>query len=295
MSLRLENIHFSYGKKKALNNFTAELEHGVYGLLGANGAGKTTLISIIVRLLIPQQGHIFWNGKNIRKLDTKYFEHIGYLPQSPRFYTNFTIREFLLYMAELKGIKKQKAKERSAELLSFVNLAHEQNKKIGACSGGMRQRVGIAQAMLNNPKILILDEPTAGLDPLERIRFRNLISRLGEERIVLLATHIVSDVEYIAQQILLLKEGQLLQQGSPISLIEPVKNYVWELTVDNERAVGQLMQTHRVSNIRQQEQSYVMRIVDKDKPTEDAYPVTPTLEDVYLWHFGGIKNGADKI
>lgn len=295
MSLFLENIHFSYGKKKALHNFTADLECGVYGLLGANGAGKTTLISIIVRLLTPQQGHVLWNGQNIRELGTRYFKYIGYLPQSPRFYNNFTIREFLLYMAKLKGLRKKKAEERSADLLSFVNLEHDQNKKIGACSGGMRQRVGIAQAMLNDPKVLILDEPTAGLDPLERIRFRNLISRLSEERIVLLATHIVSDVEYIAQQILLLKEGELLQQGSPSSLIEPVKNYVWELTVDNERTVGQLMQRYRVSNIRQQGQSYVMRIVDKDKPAEDAYPMTPTLEDVYLWHFGGTENEVGMV
>lgn len=286
MSLQIEEVSFSYGKHLALNNFSASLENGVYGLLGANGAGKTTLISILVKILSPQQGRVLFDGKDIRELGQSYFDNIGYLPQSPRFYNNYTIEEFLRYMATLKGMKKRTAQERCSTLLEFVNLVDERKKKIGACSGGIRQRVGIAQAMLNDPAILILDEPTAGLDPLERIRFRNIISRLGDNRTVLLATHIVSDVEHIARDILLLKDGQLIKQGTPAELSMAVENCVWEVVVDNEEQLMQHIREFKVSNIKQQESLYILRIVHTDKPTADAHLVAPTLEDAYLWHFG---------
>ena len=189
-------------------------------------------------------------------------------------------------MAAVKGMDKKAARERCSTLLEFVNLADEKKKKIGSCSGGMKQRVGIAQAMLNDPAVLILDEPTAGLDPLERIRFRNLISRLGESRTVLLATHIVPDVEYIAREILLLKGGKLLEQGTPADLAASVKDCVWEFAVDKEEQVTQYMQNFKVSNVKQQASQYTLRIVHTDKPAPDAVPVVPTLEDAYLRHFG---------
>lgn len=286
MSLQIEEVSFSYGKHLALNDISASLENGVYGLLGANGAGKTTLISVLVKILSPQRGRVLFDRKDIRELGQFYFDNVGYLPQSPRFYSNYTIEEFLLYMATLKGMRKNEARERSSTLLEFVNLVEERKKKIGACSGGMRQRVGIAQAMLNDPAILILDEPTAGLDPLERIRFRNLISRLGDNRTVLLATHIVSDVEHIARNILLLKNGQIIKQGTPLELSTAVDNCVWEVVVDNEKQLMHHIREFKVSNIKQQESQYIIRIVHANKPTAKAHLVPPTLEDAYLWHFG---------
>ena len=194
MEVRLEHISKKYGSKYALRDFTATLENGVYGLLGTNGAGKTTLINAFMGI-IPAQGDIFINGTNIRSLGSDFLSNIGYLPQYPKFYRDFSVREFLRYMCVLKGI--DQADARIDSLLDTVNLADAAGKKIGALSGGMRQRLGIAQAMLSDPGILILDEPTAGLDPRERIRFRNLISQFSENRIVILATHIVSDVEFI--------------------------------------------------------------------------------------------------
>ena len=221
MKLELESITKFYGKYPALQNVSATLTEGGYGLLGPNGAGKTTLINILIGILPASGGVIHLDGENTVQMGGRYFDQIGYMPQYPQFYANFTVQEFLDYMCQVKGVAN--AKESIDAALVFVNLEENRSKRIGALSGGMRQRLGIAQAILNDPKLLVLDEPTAGLDPGERIRFRNLISRLAKGRIILLATHIVSDVEYIAKEILLLRRGTLVMQGTPRELEQSIQ------------------------------------------------------------------------
>ena len=283
--LEVLNVTKCYNKKKALDNFSVKLDNGIYGILGPNGAGKTTLISIIVNLLPPTNGKVMYNSTDITKLRDKYLDKIGYCPQYPRFYNNYKANEFLMYICAIKGIDKSKRKQKVTELLEFVNLSDDKNKKIGAFSGGMRQRLGIAQAMINNPEILILDEPTAGLDPKERIRFRNLISKLSEDRIILLATHIVSDVEFIAKEVLIIKKGVLLKKDSPQNLINDINSNVWEAQVPFNQFEN-FMSQHIVSNANHNDNGYCMRVISNDKPTEDAKNIQPNLEDVYLYYFG---------
>ena len=283
MLLEIKNISKQYPKTLALDHFSAELSSGLYGLLGPNGAGKTTLISIITTLLSPSSGEVLYDGKLIGGRD--YMKILGYLPQYPRFYKNFTAQEFLLYMSAMKGLHKKDAHKRVTELLEQVNLTEHKNKKIGAFSGGMRQRLGIAQAILNDPEILILDEPTAGLDPKERVRFRNIISKLSTDRIIILATHIVSDVECVAKEVILLKEGNLLQKASPLLLQSAMTGKVWSLLVD-ENEMEEYMNRYVIANAAASEGKYSLRIISDDKPKEDAVSESPRLEDVYLYYFG---------
>ena len=282
MEVRLEHISKKYGSKYALRDFTATLENGVYGLLGTNGAGKTTLINAFMGI-IPAQGDIFINGTNIRSLGSDFLSNIGYLPQYPKFYRDFSVREFLRYMCVLKGI--DQADARIDTLLDTVNLADAAGKKIGALSGGMRQRLGIAQAMLSDPGILILDEPTAGLDPRERIRFRNLISQFSENRIVILATHIVSDVEFIANKILLLHQGELLKFAPPTELCRELDGKVWALTLAEPDVPASLVH-HTISNLAREENGIRLRILSETQPHPDARPVDADLEEVFLYHCG---------
>ena len=282
MEVRLEHISKKYGSKYALQDFTATLENGVYGLLGTNGAGKTTLINAFMGI-IPAQGDIFINGTNIRSLGSDFLSNIGYLPQYPKFYRDFSVREFLRYMCVLKGI--DQADARIDSLLDTVNLADAAGKKIGALSGGMRQRLGIAQAMLSDPGILILDEPTAGLDPRERIRFRNLISQFSENRIVILATHIVSDVEFIANKILLLHQGELLKFAPPTELCRELDGKVWALTLAEPDVPASLVH-HTISNLAREENGIRLRILSETQPHPDARPVEADLEEVFLYHCG---------
>ena len=282
MEVRLEHISKKYGSKYALRDFTATLENGVYGLLGTNGAGKTTLINAFMGI-IPAQGDIFINGTNIRSLGSDFLSNIGYLPQYPKFYRDFSVREFLRYMCVLKGI--DQADARIDALLDTVNLADAAGKKIGALSGGMRQRLGIAQAMLSDPGILILDEPTAGLDPRERIRFRNLISQFSENRIVILATHIVSDVEFIANKILLLHQGELLKFAPPTELCRELYGKVWALTLAEPDVPASLVH-HTISNLAREENGIRLRILSETQPHPDARPVEADLEEVFLYHCG---------
>ncbi len=282
MEVRLEHISKKYGSKYALRDFTATLENGVYGLLGTNGAGKTTLINAFMGI-IPAQGDIFINGTNIRSLGSDFLSNIGYLPQYPKFYRDFSVREFLRYMCVLKGI--DQADARIDALLDTVNLADAAGKKIGALSGGMRQRLGIAQAMLSDPGILILDEPTAGLDPRERIRFRNLISQFSENRIVILATHIVSDVEFIANKILLLHQGELLKFAPPTELCQELDGKVWALTLAEPDVPASLVH-HTISNLAREENGIRLRILSETQPHPDARPVEADLEEVFLYHCG---------
>lgn len=285
MQVRFEGLSKKYRGKYALREFSAALENGVYGLLGTNGAGKTTLINLFMGILKPDGGRIFIDGRDIRALGADFLGNIGYLPQYPQFYRDFTVEEFLRYMCVLKDIPKRPGQERIAALLEQVNLTEAASKKVGALSGGMRQRLGIAQAMLSDPGILILDEPTAGLDPRERIRFRNLISQFSEDRIVILATHIVPDIEFIANKILLLHEGRLLRHDSPTRLTEELEGTVWALKLDS-RDVPTGLVHHTISNMAREGDGIRLRILSPDRPHPDAVPTTANLEEVFLHHCG---------
>ena len=235
MELRIKNISKTYGKsKKALCNVDISLTPGIYGLLGPNGSGKSTLMNIITDNLKADRGCVYYDGDPISKLGSKYREKIGYMPQQQEIYDNFTGEEFLWYMAALKGLEKKYAKNKIDNLLKVVNLTSEKNKKIGSYSGGMKQRILIAQALLNDPDILIMDEPTAGLDPSERIRIRNFLSEMSENKIIIIATHIVSDIEFIAKEIILLSHGEIIEHGTPQHLLKKLNNKVYEVETSSE-------------------------------------------------------------
>lgn len=285
MKVTFRDISKQYKGKYALKNFTAELNNGIYGLLGTNGAGKTTLINILVGILNSDGGQVLLEDVDVRKLGTDFLSHIGYMPQYPGFYKNFEVLEFLTYMCVLKEIPKEQGVKKVTELLDIVNLSNACNKKIGALSGGMRQRVGIAQAMLNDPDILILDEPTAGLDPQERIRFRNLIAKFSENRIVLLATHIVSDIEFIANQVILLKDGLLLKQDTPTSLVAGIEGKVWTVTA-TDQTIDEKLRHLKISNMMRDHNEIHLRVIADEKPEDNAVSIQGNLEDVFLYYFG---------
>ncbi len=285
MELQLSHITKQYGKLTALSDVSLTLENGVYALLGPNGAGKTTLIGIITNLISPTSGAVTYGGEPITRHLTEYTAKIGYLPQDPQFYRNFRGDEFLRYMAVMKGIGRRRAADLAAELLEKVNLTQDAHRYIGTYSGGMRQRLGIAQALLNDPEILILDEPTAGLDPKERIRFRNLISQLAGKRIVLLATHIVSDVESAAKEVILLKSGRLLQMTPPDALLAQIEGKVWS-TVCAPEDLETHMKRLCISSAAPAGGGYRLRIVSDERPLPDAQDIAPNLEDAYLYYFG---------
>lgn len=274
-----------YGSKCAVDNINVRLVPGVYGLLGANGAGKTTLMRMICGILKPTSGTIRLNGKTMEELGEKYYAHLGYMPQDFGFYPDFTAREFMLYMAAVKGLDQKKGKIRTENLLQMVNLQDAADKKIKTYSGGMKQRLGIAQAELNHPSILILDEPTAGLDPKERVRFRNIISDFAKEKIVILSTHIVSDVSYIADTILMMKNGSFLLQEPRAAITDAVKGKVWEILVE-EREAAVYSRDFSVVNLHHENNKVRLRIIDDKAPGPDAQTVEPGLEDLFLYYFG---------
>lgn len=285
MELKFDNIGKKYGKQRALQGFSTTLTDGVYGLLGPNGAGKTTLISILIGSLTANEGNISLDNKDIKMMGKEYLNKIGYLPQYPVFYKNFDVNEFLHYMCAIKNIPRKAVKERVSEVLEMVNLVESKNKKIGALSGGMRQRLGIAQAILNRPEILILDEPTAGLDPGERIRFRNLISKISKDKLVLMATHIVSDVEHIAKEILILKKGNLVMKGTTDELCTSIKNKVCTV-ICKEDEIEDWTNNYLISNVKRIESQYILKLICEEKPPVDGQIVEPYLEDVFLSVFG---------
>lgn len=290
MKLEFKNVTKQYGEVNAVNKVNCAMEKGIYGLLGVNGAGKTTLMRMLCTIVQPSEGQILWNGKDIWKLGGEYREVLGYLPQDFGYYPNYTAMEFLMYVAALKGIPKDMAKKRANELLEVVGLSNVANKKVKTFSGGMKQRVGIAQALLNNPGILILDEPTAGLDPKERVRFRNLLSEYAGDKIVILSTHIVSDVEAIADEVLLMKKGKFVLQGTVQKLTEKANGKVWELTVSPSEARKWQART-TVANLRHEGKDMVLRIVSDNMPSKQAVPCEATLEDLYLYYFPTEEGG----
>lgn len=285
MDLRISNLTKDFDGFKAVNNFSYQMDCGVYGLLGVNGAGKTTLMRMLTTLMKPTSGQITWDGEDVFALDGQYRMLLGYLPQDFGYYPDFSVYDYLMYIAALKGIRPAVAKQRVKELLKQVGLVKSRNKKMKTLSGGMKRRAGIAQAMLNDPKILILDEPTTGLDPSERIRFRNLISELSEDRIVLLSTHIVSDIEYIANDILLMKDGQLVISGTSEDIIDSMPESVWISRV-SKNSIDACLRRFKVSNVKTVPGGAELRIISRNQPTENAVQVDATLEDVFLYYFG---------
>lgn len=285
MKLELDDLTKVFGDFTAVNHISLTMTNGVYGLLGVNGAGKTTFMRMLCTLLKPTSGTICCNGKDIFKMDSEYRKLLGYLPQEFGFYPEFSVQDYLLYIAALKGIPPAAAKKRVKELIAKVGLSKAAHKKMKKLSGGMKRRAGIAQAMLNNPKILILDEPTAGLDPNERIRFRNLISELSEERLVLLSTHIVSDLEYIANEIWLMKDGELMHKGTADEIISSMPESVWECFAERNM-VCDLMKQYKISNMKTEPNGVTLRIISLEKPFMNAKKTEASLEDVFLYYFG---------
>ncbi|MFQ8601575.1 MAG: ABC transporter ATP-binding protein [Anaerovoracaceae bacterium] len=285
MELRLENLTKSFDGFKAVNDVTYNMEKGVYGLLGVNGAGKTTIMRMLCTLLKPTCGRILYNGEDIFAMQGEYRRILGYLPQEFGFYPDFTVRDYLKYIASIKGIGRGAASKLVGDTIKMVGLEKVQYRKMKKLSGGMKRRAGIAQSILNNPKILILDEPTAGLDPKERIRFRNLISELSRDRIILLSTHIVSDIEYIANEILLMKSGRIIHSGSTSEIAAQVDQRVWSLVVPQNQ-VGFYMQNYKIGNIRTVGGNAEIRILSRTCPDPSAREERLNLEDVFLNYFG---------
>lgn len=284
MKLELSNISKKYGKTEALHEYNAVFENGIYGLLGPNGAGKTTLMNIVATLMKPSSGEALFDGENIYKMGKAYRKILGYIPQYPGLYPFYTGRELLSYFAKLKDV--DASKERINELFELVHLLDAADKKVGGYSGGMKKRMAIAVALLNNPKLIVMDEPTAGLDPKERIRFRSIVSKIKYESIIIISTHIVSDVEHIADNIVLMDKGRLLAQDKCNRLIEKKKGCVWSMDVKNE-AVLEYTEKYKVVNTINIDKDYVrVRIIGDEKPEEEAQSVYPTLEDVYMYYFG---------
>lgn len=316
--LRLIQLCKQFKEKTAVDHVNAVFHKGVYGLLGSNGAGKTTLLRMICNILTPTGGEILWEEENgasplcmtgksgvpVQKMGGDYRRLLGYLPQDFGFYPDFTAERYLRYLASLKALPGAMAGERCSELMEMVGLSGAEKQKLGTYSGGMLRRLGIAQALLNDPELLILDEPTAGLDPKERIRFRNIISSLGKNRIVILSTHIVSDVEFIADHIMLMKNGQLIKQGTPKELVSRMEGNVWECRVPYGALADRFSRVYAVSNLKNEGDQVVLRIVSGREPEMGAEGVVcsrqpANLEDAYLFYMeesGGkhedISNGA---
>ncbi len=294
MELKITDLTKKFQDIAAVDGVSYTLTAGVYGLLGVNGAGKTTLMRMLCTLLRPTSGSITWDGRDIFEMDGEYRRILGYLPQDFGYYPDFTVYDYLMYIASIKGLRPVTAETRAEALLRQVGLAGARNKKMKKLSGGMKRRAGIAQAMLGDPRILILDEPTAGLDPNERIRFRNLISELAEERLVLLPTHIVSDIEYIAGEILLMKDGQIKASGTIQELLAAMPEQVWSVNLPKAE-VESYMKSYKVSNVKTVPGGAQLRIISAEKPADDAAPETATLEDLFLDYFGEQVEGDPEI
>ena len=285
--LTINNLSKSYGSNLALNQFTYSFDHGIYALLGPNGSGKSTLMNIVTQNLKSDNGEILLDDTPIGKLGASYREKLGFMPQYPGMYPSFSALDFLRYMAVLKGLNKKKADEQIDELLHAVELHDVRTHRIGSFSGGMKQRLALAQSLLGDPEIVILDEPTAGLDPKQRIAIRNYIASVALNKTVIIATHVVSDVEFIAREAIMLKKGVISDSGSPYELTQKIEGQVWQTVVAAEE-VQTMQEKFRVVNIQNGEQGVILRILSDTKPTEDSVTVVPSLEDYYLHVFGDI-------
>lgn len=285
MKLVIRGLNKSYGSKAALQEFHAVFENGIYGILGPNGAGKSTLMNVLTDNLLRDSGRILCNEKEITKMKEQYRKIMGYMPQQQQLYDSFTVNHFISYMGTLRGMNKKEIKRRMEELLPLLNLNEVRRKKIKELSGGMKQRVLLLQALLDDPKILILDEPTAGLDPKERIRIRNLISDLSGDKIVLIATHVVSDIEFISKEILLMKNGRVVDKDCPEALQKKIAGKVFEIRIAQEE-LNQVKKEFEISNLFRTEGEIVVRVISEECPTAYRWTeVSPTLEDVYLYEF----------
>ncbi len=288
MEITISHLTKRFGDKTALDDVSLVLDPGVHALLGPNGAGKSTLINILTDSIVRDKGQVLYNDYEITELGAKYRELLGYMPQQQRLYDNYTAEEFLKYMAAIKGIAPAKAGKQIAELLQVVNLWEVRRKKIGGFSGGMKQRVLLAQALLGEPRLLILDEPTAGLDPSERINIRNYIAAVSQKMIVLFATHVVSDIECIAKDVILIRDGKICRKGTPVELIESIQGKVGELPCDLE-SLEKLQEQYCTGNVYQRREGLRVRIVGDELP-EGCLPVRDSidLEDVYMYYINSL-------
>lgn len=285
--LTLNNVSKNFGKFTAVENISLNMDNGLYALLAPNGAGKTTIIKMITTLLNPTEGEILYDGVNIKTMGAAYRELLGYLPQDFGYYKNNTPKQYLSYLAALKGVPKKETEEKMDYLLELVGLAENADKKMKKFSGGMIQRVGIAQAMLNDPKILILDEPTAGLDPKERVRFRNIISVLSKDRIVILSTHIVSDIESIANQVILIRDKHIYKMDSVANICNELSGKVFEMQV-SDKEYAQMEEKYIILSARQEKGYMTIRVFDEADDgidNDNKISVSPNLEDVFLVNY----------
>lgn len=281
MELTIDDLGKRYGEHWALRQLTLRCEPGLLGLVGPNGAGKTTLMRIIATLLEPTEGTIRWNGRDIRTHGEALRQVLGYLPQEFGIYREFSGREFLRYLAAMKGLPKSLAHRRVDEVLEVVQMEQAADRKLPTYSGGMKQRIGIAQALLNDPELLIVDEPTAGLDPAERVRFRTLLASLTRDRVIILSTHIISDVEAVANRLVILQAGRMLADTTPDALLATAGGKVWSVTTDQATAM-QLQAAYQVSTMVNQMNGISLRLISATRPDEAAVAVEPTLEEAYL-------------
>jgi len=288
MELMIEHLSKRYGQHWALRDLSLRCEPGMLGLVGPNGAGKTTLMRMIATLLEPSEGTILWNGQDIRTHGEVLRQVLGYLPQDFGIYPEFTGRQFLRYLAAMKGLPRSLAQRRVDEVLSIVQMEQVADHKLPTYSGGMKQRIGIAQALLNDPELLIVDEPTAGLDPAERVRFRTLLASLTGNRIIILSTHIISDVEAVANRLMILQEGRVLVDTTPEALLAQTVGSVWSVTTDRATAM-RLQASYQVSTMVNQMKGITLRIVSATRPHEAAVAIDPSLEEAYLLATGKLE------
>lgn len=287
MELQIRNLRKNYGSKEALKGVNLRLNEGIYGLLGPNGAGKSTLMNILTGNLPQSGGEILLDGEDIRTLGIRFRERLGYMPQQQAFYPGFTLEQFLYYIGSLRGMKKAAAAQRISWSLELLGLSELRRKPIRTLSGGMKQRLLLAQAILADPDILILDEPTAGLDPKQRIAVRNLISEIALHKIVLISTHVVSDIEFIAKELILLSEGQVLQQATPSVLTAALEGKVWEVATE-EAALPTIQKMGTVCGISKEGERVIVRLLSEHRPPVCCTAIHPNLEDVYLQSFGDV-------
>lgn len=281
MRLTLERLSKQFKNRIAVENVNAELSEGIYGFLGANGAGKTTLMQMICGIVAPTSGEVKVNGKNNTEMGEEFRDLLGYLPQEFGYTPGFTAEDFMLYIASVKGLDPRYARRRTRELMKLVSLEGDMKRKIRTFSGGMKRRLGIAQALLNDPKILIMDEPTAGLDPKERAYFRNVIAEMAQDKIIIISTHIVSDIEYISDQVIIMKKGRFILQGTTEELTAEAEGMVWSCRVPAREWLS-FEKSHTVANSRNLGNVVEARVICPDRPCADAEQTEPTLEDLYL-------------